>query len=73
MNPSAHGALISYRVGKFARRNRLAVVLTALVLMAIVAGTAGTLMQARTAREQRDFAFRQLTGLKPSMISTTSY
>lgn len=58
---SARPDTISYRVGKFARRNRLAVVLTALVLMAIVAGTAGTLMQARTAREQRDFAFRQLT------------
>ena len=35
--------------------------LTAFALMAIVAGTAGTLIQARTAREQRDFAFRQLT------------
>ena len=58
---SARPDTISYRVGKFARRNRLAVVLTALALMAIVAGTAGTLIQARTAREQRDFAFRQLT------------
>ena len=57
---SARPDTISYRVGKFARRNRLAVVLTALALMAIVAGTAGTLIQARRAREQRDFAFRQL-------------
>ena len=58
---SARPDTISYRVGKFVRRNRLAVVLTAIALMAIVAGTAGTLIQARTAREQRDFAFRQLT------------
>jgi len=58
---SARPDTISYLVGKFVRRNRLAVVLTALALMAIVAGAAGTLIQARTVREQRDFAFRQLT------------
>ena len=51
---------IAYRAAKFVRRNRIAVALTALALVAAIAGVTGTLMQARTARRQRDFAFREL-------------
>lgn len=49
-----------YRTAKFVRRNRTAVVLAAIAFLAIVAGLAGTLVQARTARHERDFAYRQL-------------
>jgi eukaryotic-like serine/threonine-protein kinase len=51
---------IRYRAAKFARRNRTAVALATLTLLAVIAGAAGILVQARTAREQRDFAYRQL-------------
>jgi tetratricopeptide (TPR) repeat protein len=50
----------SYRAAKFVRRNRTAVALSALAVVASVAGIVGTTVQARTARAQRDFAFRQL-------------
>ena len=50
----------TYRTAKFVRRNRVAVALTAVALIAIISGTIGTLIQARTARHQRDFALRQL-------------
>ncbi len=58
---SARPDTITYRAAKFVRRNRTAVALTALALAATIAGVAGTLLQARTARRQRDFAFRQLS------------
>ena len=58
---SAQPDTIAYRVGKFVRRNRMAVALATLTLLASCAGIVGTLMQARTARVQRDFAFQQLT------------
>ena len=58
---SAQPDTIAYRVGKFVRRNRTAVALATLTLLASCAGIVGTLMQARTARVQRDFAFQQLT------------
>ena len=48
-----------YRARKFVRRNRTAAALTAVAFCAVAAGTAGILMQTRTARKQRDFAFRQ--------------
>jgi serine/threonine-protein kinase len=50
----------AYRSGKFIRRNRVPVALSALAIVAIVGGLIGTLMQAASAREQRDFAFQQL-------------
>jgi serine/threonine-protein kinase len=50
----------AYRSAKFIRRNRAAVALSALVILAIVGGLVGTLLQAAAARDQRDFAFRQL-------------
>ncbi|HVP50633.1 MAG TPA: serine/threonine-protein kinase [Terriglobales bacterium] len=52
---------LRYRAAKFVRRNRTVVALAALVFVASVAGIAGTLIQARTARAQRDFAFRELS------------
>ncbi len=51
---------MSYRAGKFIRRNRAMVALAALTALAIGVGLVGTLMQARAARMQRDFAFQQL-------------
>jgi eukaryotic-like serine/threonine-protein kinase len=57
---TARPASVSYRTIKFVRRNRTAVVLSAMVVLATIAGLVGTLLQARTARRQRDFALRQL-------------
>jgi serine/threonine-protein kinase len=57
---SARPDTIAYRAGKFVRRNRMVVALAALAIVATVAGVTGTLMQARKARVQRDFAFRQV-------------
>ena len=56
---SARPDTLGYRAGKFVRRNRLSVALTTVALAATVAGVAGILIQARTARRQRDFALRQ--------------
>jgi serine/threonine protein kinase len=52
---------LTYRAAKFVRRNRTAVSLATLAIMAIVAGSVGTLFEARSVRKQRDFAFRQLS------------
>jgi tetratricopeptide (TPR) repeat protein len=51
----------AYRAGKFARRNRTAVALAAVAFATSVAGIAGTMLQARAARAERDFAIRQLS------------
>jgi serine/threonine protein kinase/tetratricopeptide (TPR) repeat protein len=56
---SARPDTIAYRAVKFARRNQLAVALAALVVIATIVGLVGTLMQARTARRERDSALRQ--------------
>ena len=57
-----------YRLAKFVRRHRLPVGLAALVLVALAAGVAGTLVQSRRAARaatiaeaERDFALRQLS------------
>ena len=52
---------LAYRAGKFVRRHRVAVVLATLGILATAAGVVGTLVQARRAREQRDFALHQLS------------
>ncbi len=57
---SARPDTLAYRGAKFVRRNRLAVALATLAVVAAAAGVVGTLIQTRTARAQRDFAFRQL-------------
>ncbi|HEX5476059.1 MAG TPA: protein kinase [Vicinamibacterales bacterium] len=51
---------VAYRAGKFVRRNRVSVALAAAVIVAAAAGVVGTVLQARTASAQRDFAIRQL-------------
>jgi tetratricopeptide (TPR) repeat protein len=55
---------VTYRLGKFARRHRTAVALTAAAGLAVLAGVIGTLVQASAARSQRDFAVRQLARLE---------
>ena len=57
---SARPDTIAYRARKFVRRNRVVVALAAMALIAAIAGITGTLIQARTARKQRDYAFQQL-------------
>jgi eukaryotic-like serine/threonine-protein kinase len=57
---SARPDTLAYRATKFVRRNRVVVALAALTTLAILAGLVGTLVQSRTARIQRDFAFQQL-------------
>jgi eukaryotic-like serine/threonine-protein kinase len=64
---SARSDTLLYRFGKFTRRNRLGVVLTAVALFATVAGVAGTVLQAqraevqaRRAEAERDTALREL-------------
>ncbi len=52
---------VRYRAARFVRRNRAAVALATLALVASIAGVIGTTIQARTARAQRDFALRQLS------------
>jgi eukaryotic-like serine/threonine-protein kinase len=51
---------LMYRGGKFARRHRLALFIALLALVGVAAGITGMLVQARTARIQRDLALRQL-------------
>ena len=58
---SARPDTLAYRAAKFVRRNRTGVALASLALIATVAGAVGTLLQARTARRQRDFALRQVS------------
>ena len=57
---SARRDSIMYRTRKFVRRNRPAVALAGVAFMAIVAGSVGTWLQARSARAERDLAQRQL-------------
>jgi tetratricopeptide (TPR) repeat protein len=57
---SAQPDSFHYRAAKFVVRNRTAVVLATLVVLATAGGVVGTLLQARAARAERDFAFRQL-------------
>ncbi len=47
---------IGYRLGKFARRNRVAVAAGVLAVVALVGGTVISVQQARVAREERDHA-----------------
>jgi eukaryotic-like serine/threonine-protein kinase len=49
-----------YRAGKFARRHRTGLFIVALALVGVATGITGMLLQARTARLQRDLALRQL-------------
>src|SRR5262249_35950776 len=53
---SARADSIGYRAAKFARRNRTAVALAAVTLVALIAGLAGTFTQARRATRQATLA-----------------
>ena len=57
---SARPETLAYRAGKFVRRNRTAVAFATLTFVAAMAGVTGTLVQARRARAERDFALQQL-------------
>jgi eukaryotic-like serine/threonine-protein kinase len=56
---SARPDTVVYRVKKFVGRNRLVVGLATVALLAVIAGVVGILVQAQTARRQRDLAFRE--------------
>jgi serine/threonine-protein kinase len=56
---SARPDRIAYRARKFVKRNQMAVVLASAALIATVAGVISTIIQARNARIERDFALRQ--------------
>ena len=51
----------AYRAGRFAQRYRTAVVLGVATCVALAGGVVSTMIAARTARQQRDFAYRQLS------------
>ncbi len=51
---------LAYRAARFVRRNRVAVALAAAAIVASAAGVVATLVEAHTARSERDFALRQL-------------
>jgi len=51
----------AYRARKFFRRHRVATSFACVALAAIVAGILGTAYQARAARDERDYALRQLS------------
>ena len=57
---SAQPDSLAYRCVKFARRNRRAVAVAALVLLAVSAGLVGTITQAQRAERERDNALHQL-------------
>lgn len=58
---SARPDSFAYRARKFIRRHRVAMPLACVALAAIAAGIAGTVYQARVARDERDYALRQLS------------
>jgi serine/threonine-protein kinase len=57
---SARADSLGYRAAKFVRRNRVPVAFATLAIVATLGGLAGTMVQARRAAEQRDFALRQV-------------
>lgn len=74
---SARPDTVRYRTVKFVRRHRSAVLLAALAVIATVAGVIGTLVQARTARQQRDVALSErdraarITGFMTNMFKVS--
>src|SRR5216683_345613 len=58
---SARPDSLAYRAKKFVRRNQAAVALATAAFVTTVAGAVSTVIQARTARIERDFALRQLS------------
>lgn len=60
----ARGQSSTYQLSRFVRRNRTAVVTTALVTLALIAGLAGTTWQARQAGIERDRANRRFNDIR---------
>jgi non-specific serine/threonine protein kinase/serine/threonine-protein kinase len=60
----ARGRSTSYRMSRFIRRHRAALVGTTLVALALVAGLAGTTWQAGVARRERDRAQRRFDDVR---------
>jgi tetratricopeptide (TPR) repeat protein len=56
---SARPDTVRYRAAKFVRRHRAALALATFAVVATIAGLVGTILQARTARQQRDTAIRE--------------
>ena len=73
---SAQSDVLSYRLGKFVRRHRAAVVAALLAIGALVGATAVSLHQARVARSERDKALReaqrtqQVTGFFQNVLAS---
>jgi len=60
----ARGRSTTYRVSRFVRRHRVAVVTASLVAMSLIAGLAGTAWQARVASRERDLAKRRFQDVR---------
>jgi tetratricopeptide (TPR) repeat protein len=60
----AHQDSVAYRAGKFVRRNALGVIAAALLLLALTAGLATTLWQARILRAERAKAERRFNDVR---------
>ena len=60
----ARGQSTTYRVSRFVRRHRAAVITTSLVVLALVAGLAGTTWQAGVASRERDRANRRFNDVR---------
>jgi serine/threonine protein kinase/tetratricopeptide (TPR) repeat protein len=57
---AARGDALGYRLAKFVRRNRVAVTLGTVALVALAGGAVSTWVQSTRATAERDFAMRQL-------------
>jgi non-specific serine/threonine protein kinase/serine/threonine-protein kinase len=60
----ARGRSTAYLVSRFVHRHRAAVVATSLVVLALLAGLAGTIWQAGVARRERDVAQRRFADVR---------
>ena len=60
----ARGRSTTYRVSRFVRRHRVAVVTASLVAISLIAGLAGTAWQSRVARRERDLANRRFQDVR---------
>ncbi|MEP6955935.1 MAG: serine/threonine-protein kinase, partial [Chthoniobacterales bacterium] len=61
---AAHADTLSYRTDKFVRRNKMAVLGTLLLLLAILAGIAGTLWQSHLVQAQRVKAEKRFSDVR---------
>jgi len=66
----ARPATFAYRVGKFARRNTLAVAAAAVILMSLIGGIIATSWQARIAQQERERADRRFEDVRKLARST---